>query len=118
MATRDGYPTSWGSSRASVFSHVGPASYTQYVAPTTGGDIVTIGPESGVKVGDFIVGAVSADGLYRAEVVQLTSGSVNGQTLGNAVAILKWYVVATGAEVAALFNLSGVTVYLLAIGPK
>lgn len=120
MALRplDGYPTSWGSSRASVFPVNGPASYTQYTAPTTGGQQIVLNGPSGIKVFDFVIGAVTTDGLHRAEVVAYIAGSVNGVTLQRAAVILKWYVVATGAEVAGAVNLSAKVVYLLAIGPK
>ncbi len=118
MRPLDGYPTSWGSSRASVFPINGPTSYAQYTAPTTGGqDVDVLGP-SGVKTIDFAVGAVSTDGVHRAEVVHIEAGPVNGQTLGNARMVLKWYVVAGGAEVANAVDLSTKVVNLLVIGPK
>lgn len=118
MRPRDGYPTSFGSSRASVFPINGPASYTQYTAPATGGQVVTLQGPSGVKVADFVIGAVTTDGLHRAEVVQIEAASVNGQTLANAAVRLKWYVVATGAEVAGAVNLSSKVVYLFVLGAK
>ena len=95
---KDGYPTSWGNVRASVFPVVGPASYVQYTAPSTGGQEVQLQPSAGIKVGDFVIGAVSTDGLHRAEVVQIEASTVNGQVLANTRIILKWYVVATGSE--------------------
>ncbi len=118
MRPLDGYPTSWGSSRASVFPVNGPASYTQYTAPTTGGqDVNVLGP-SGVKTVDFAIGAVTTDGLHRAEVVQVEAAPVNGQTLAKGRIILKWYVVAGGAEVAGGVNLASKVVNLVVIGPK
>lgn len=114
----DGYPTSWGSSRASVFPVTGPNPYVTYVAPSTGGQDVQVAGPSGVKTVDFAVGAVSESGLYRAEVVQIESSSLNGQTLGRTQIVLKWYDVATGAAVANGVDLSAETVYLLVIGPK
>lgn len=118
MRPLDGYPTSWGSSRASVFPVAGPASYTQYTAPTTGGQDVTVMGPSGIKTVDFAMGAVSTDGLHRAEVVQIEAANVNGVTVAKAKIILKWYVVATGLEVAALEDLSETVVNLLVVGPK
>ncbi len=118
LRPKDGYPTSWGSSRASVFPINGPTSYAQYTAPTTGGqDVDVLGP-SGVKTVDFALGAVSTDGVHRAEVVHVEAAAVNGQTLANARIVLKWYVVATGSEVANAVNLSSKVVNLLVIGPK
>lgn len=118
MRPLDGYPTSWGSSRASVFPVAGAESYVQYVAPSTGGQDVTVMGPSGVKTVDFAQGGITTDGLYEAKVVRVESANVNGVTVAKAKIVLKWYVVATGAEVAALFDLSGSTVNLLVIGPK
>ena len=113
----DGYPDSWGAHRASVFPVVGPSTYAPYTAPTTGGQVVTLRGPSGVKLADFVQGAVSLSGLYRAEVVQYIGGNVSGVTVARAAVILKWYVVAGGAEAAAI-DLSAETVYLLVVGPK
>lgn len=118
MRPLDGYPTSFGNVRASVFPINGPASYTQYTAPTTGGQLVTLMGPSGVKCADFAIGAVTTDGLHRAEVVQVEEGNVMGQTLAKAAIRLKWYVVATGSEVAGAVNLSTKVVNLLVFGPK
>ena len=115
---KDGYPTSWGNIRASVFPVTGPASYTQYTAPSTGGQEVNLQPQAGVKIADFAVGAVSTDGLHRAEVVQIEASVVNGVTLTASRLILKWYVVATGSEAAGAADLSDTTAYILVIGPK
>jgi len=116
--TLDGYPDSWGAKRASVAEINGPASYTQYTAPTTGGQDVRVGPTFGIKTCDFAVGGVTTDGLHRAEVVQIEAASVNGVTLANAQLVLKWYVVATGSEVAGAVDLSAKVVRLFAVGPK
>lgn len=114
------YPTSWGNVRASIVAMVGPASYTQYTAPTTGGQDVQASPAAGVKTIDWAAGSVTRDGLHRAEVVQIEASSVNGVTLANSRLVLKWYVVSTGAEVAGGVNLSAAakTIRLLIIGPK
>jgi hypothetical protein len=115
---RDGYPTPIGSSLLSIFPVTGPASYTQYTAPSTGGQEVNLLPQSGVKTADQAFGAVTTDGVHRAEVVQIEASTVNGQTLANSRLILKWYVVATGAEVAGAVDLSTKTAYITVIGPK
>jgi len=120
MTAREGFPDSWGSHRATVIETVGPASYTQYTAPTTGGQDVNVLPQGGVKTVDWAAGSVSADGLHRAEVVQIEASPVLGQTLANSRLVLKWYVVATGAEVAGGVDLSaaGKKVRILVVGPK
>lgn len=114
-----GYPCSIGSKLITVVSMVGPASYTQYTAPTTGGQDVQ-GAPYGVKVIDVAFGGVTADGLHRAEVVQLESSTVNGLSVGNTRLVLKWYVVATGAEVAGGVDLSTAakTIRLTIIGDR
>ncbi len=113
----DGYPDSWGAQRASVFPVTGPASYAGFTAPSTGGQVVQVSGPSGVKTVDFAVGAVSTDGLYRAEVVEILGSTLNGVPVARSAIRLKWYVLSTGAEAGAL-DLSGVTVYILVIGPK
>lgn len=115
---RDGYPASWGYQYVSVFPINGPSSYTQYTAPTTGGQQITLQGPSGVKILDFVIGAVTTDGLHRAEVVAYIAGTVGGRSVARAAVILKWYVVSTGAEVAAMVDLSSKIVNLLAIGAK
>ncbi len=111
-----GFPDSWGNKRASVFPVTGPTSYSQYTAPTTGGQDVPLHPNAGIKFADFAVGAVSTDGVHRAEVVQIEPSSIGGLTVPRTRLVLKWYVVSTGAEVAAAVNLSTKTVYIFAVG--
>lgn len=113
-----GFPDSFGSHRASVFPVTGPASYAQYTAPTTGGQNVQVSGPGGVKDVEFALGAVSTNGLYRAEVVQVESSTLNGVPVANSQIVLKWYVVSTGAQVANAVDLSGVTVNLLVIASK
>lgn len=115
---KEGYPDSFGAKRASIFPVNGPASYTQYTAPSTGGQDVVVSGPSGMKMVDFVQGAVTTDGVHRAEVVQYEAATVNGVPVANAQIVLKWYVVATGAEVAGAVDLSTKTVYLLAFGQK
>lgn len=118
LRPKEGYPDSFGAKKVSIFPINGPSSYAQYTAPTTGGqDVIVTGP-SGLKMVDFVQGAVTTDGLHRAEVVQYESATVNGVPLAFAKIVLKWYVVATGAEVANAVNLSSKVVYLLAFGQK
>jgi hypothetical protein len=112
------YPDAFGAHRASMFSVAGPASYTQYTAPATGGQVVAVEPNAGMKVADYVWGGVTRDGLHRVEVVAYEPASIRGVTVPRAQIRLKWYVVATGAEVAGAVNLSTKTVDLFAIGPK
>lgn len=127
MRPLDGYPTSFGSSRASVFPHQGPASYTQVTAGSapalaTGGDLVEAGPEAGMKLFDFLVGGLSDSGTYRVEAVPVTaSGDPALPTrLAQPASTyrLRWIVVASGAQAAGAVDLSAEVVRLFAIGPK
>lgn len=118
MRPVEGYPDSWGAKKVSLFPVAGPASYAQYTAPTTGGQDVDINGPSGLKTVDAAYGGITTDGLYRAEVVRVEAATVNGVTLAGARIVLKWYVVATGAQVGAAVNLSGSTVNILALGQK
>lgn len=111
-----GYPTSIGNKKLSVFPVTGPASYTQYTAPTTGGQDVVLPPLAGIKGADVVFGGVTTDGLYEAKPVQIEASTYNGTLQPGTQVVLKWYVVATGAEVAGAVDLSGSTVYLTAIG--
>ncbi len=115
---RPGFPDSFGSRRASVFPVTGPNPYTQYTAPATGGQPVQLLGPSGVKIADFVQGAVSRSGLYRAEVVQYVASTILGVDLSRAGIILKWYVVATGSEVAGAFDLSDEIVDLFILGTQ
>jgi len=111
-----GYPAAWGNRRASVFPVTGPASYSAYTAPSTGGQDVNVLPQAGLKTADFALGAVSTDGVHRAEVVQIEASTVGGVSLSRTRLVLKWYVVSTGAEVAGGVDLSTKTVNVLVIG--
>ena len=117
-ALRGTYPTSIGDKRLSVMTVVGPASYTQFTAPSTGGQDVQADPQGGVKIVDAALGGPSADSTHRAEVVRVEAGLVRGVSVGDTVYVLKWYVIATGAEVAGAVDLSGQTVRVTVIGEK
>lgn len=127
MRPMDGYPTSFGSSRASVFPHQGPASYVQFdpgTAPAlaTAGDVVEAGPEAGMKYFDFLAGGFSDSGTYFVRAVptaQSGDPAIPGK-LGQPSTTyrLQWVVTATGAEVAGAVDLSDEVVRLFAIGPK
>ena len=112
------YPTSWGDKRASVMTLVGPASYTQFTAPSTGGQDVQAEQQGGVKTVDFAIGGSSDDGTHRVEVVHYEAGSVRGVTIVDAVFVVKWYVIATDVEAAGAVDLSGQTVRILVVGEK
>ncbi len=118
MARVDGYPQPNGAKLQGKADITGPASYTQYTAPSTGGQDVQGLPDFGVKVIDQAFGDVSADGTHRAEVVQIEASTVLGVSLGRSRLVLKWYVLATGTEVAGAFDLSGQTVRIAVDGDK
>ena len=109
------YPTAIGNRKMTIARVVGPASYTQYVAPTTGGVDVQAFPE-GVKDIDFAIGGVSDSGTYRAEVVQIEASDLQGRSLGRTRLVLMIFVVATGLEAAALADLDAETFSILIIG--
>ncbi len=118
------YPTSWGSSRVSIFVHHGPAAY----APITGngvpgnGDVV-MAAEAGLKAFDAVIPlGVSYNPGGSAHTVRVAYP--NGNTPGPGTAavpartvLLRW-MTALEAEVAENTDLSTQSVRLLAIGPK
>ena len=123
MRPLDMYPDNFGAHKGSVFPHAGPASYTAVVEvspadfPVTGGDIVEA-VEAGLKLFDWIAsGSLTDDGAYRVEVIPLT---LSDDQVGapSRTMVLRWVVVATGAEVAGGVDLSDRVVRLFALGPK
>lgn len=118
MSARTGYPTSFGNRRATVMTVAGPTSYAQYTAPSTGGQVIQVEPNGGVKSVDWAQGAVSNDGLHRAEVVQVEASDLRGVELGRTAIRVKFYVVATGAQVAALADLSTKTFDYFVLGDQ
>lgn len=136
MRAFGGYPDSFGSHRASVFPHTGPASYTQVTPgtpPVAGGSTVQVGPEAGIKQADYMVGGVTDDGRFFVECIPLTS-SVTTQASSSLSGIpaptyaLRYIARITaafggqnqvaGTEAIATTDLSGTTVRLLAFGPS
>lgn len=112
------YPDSFGAHRASIMTITGPASYAAYTAPSTGGQLVPIEPNSGIKIADIVMNAISRSGLYRVDVVRYEASNVRGMSLARASIRLKWTVLATGAETAGAVNLSAEKVDLFVLGPK
>ena len=111
------FPDSFGAHKASVFAHTGPTSYTQMTTgPLAGGDTVTVA-EAGVKFFDAVIPiGLSDSGVYRVEAVApVGNPSTHKQAAHATTWRLRWVVVSTGAEVAALFNLSAQTVRLFAL---
>lgn len=138
MRPLEGYPTSHGSQRVSVFPHTGPASYTQVTAtagtvPCTGGDTVQA-VEAGIKYFDSVSDGVSDDGAFAVEAIPITASNPSSIVSSALSGIpttswkLRWVARFTGAyggqnqvvntEVVAATNLSAICVRLLAIGPK
>lgn len=126
MRTFNGFPDSFGAKRASVFPHQGPLSYTQIVegvapALTTGGDLC-YATEGGMKYIDKAMAGATDSGKYQVNTYVTTPSGVIATPgavpqPGTSVR-LKWTVTATGAEVAALTDLSAEIVRMMAFGPQ
>lgn len=119
----EGYPTSWGNTRVSVFVHRGPSSYVAAGSDDTYpnlGDRVTA-EEAGLKAFDAVIplGTSSIGGTYRVEVLWPggDTPTLGGAAVPDRFVILRWIVTATNDE-AGTIDLSAATVRLLAIGPK
>jgi hypothetical protein len=124
------YPTSWGSSRASIWGTVGPASYTRITvgdAPVANGQVVQA-VSFGMKFLDFVVGGLSDDARWLVVAVPQKPTVGANQSASATTYTLKWIsqVTATvggqaqtaGVEAANSTDLSSTTVRLLGIGPK
>jgi hypothetical protein len=112
------FPDSFSAHRASVFAHTGPASYTQMTTgPLAGGDTVEA-VEAGMTFFDAVIPiGLSDSGVYRVEAVApVGNPSTNKQAAHARTWLLRWVVVSTGAEAAALLDLDGETVRLFAVG--
>ncbi|MGH9421749.1 MAG: hypothetical protein ACRD3J_17355 [Thermoanaerobaculia bacterium] len=122
----DGYPDSFGSHRASVFPHQGPASYVQVTegtAPalaTDGDEVQAI--EAGMKYFEYVSAGLTDSATYRVECIPETISGVVAAPASipqpSLAYRLRWVVVATGAEVAAEVDLSDEIIRLFAVGPK
>lgn len=118
----DGYPTSFGSSRASVHGITGPASYTQVVngtapAVATGGQTIRA-VDFGLKYFDYVSAGLTDTAINRVECIP---GQPSGQGPKGACATytLRWVVVSTGAEVGAgITTLATEVIRLHILGPK
>jgi hypothetical protein len=132
MRPFDGYPTSWGSSRASVFPHAGPSSYTRVTVtagtvPATAGDTVQA-IEAGLKYFDFVAYGVTDDGAFAVIPIPAAKSNATPNGTPTKTYILQWMALVTatvggqvqtaGSEAAASTNLSAEIVRLLAVGPK
>jgi hypothetical protein len=116
------YPTPIGDKILSIFVHkVGI-----YAAIDFDGDFPIGGDpvhalEAGLKTFDAVVPlGVDSSYNYRVEVFS-TNGNTPGLGTGavpSRTILLRWVVIATGAEVANGTDLTGYTIRLLAIGPK
>lgn len=101
-----------GRSRLWIGDHTGPLSYTQWSAPSTGGDVLQ-SKYLGLSTMNFVVATgISVSGTYYVEA-KLAAGSGASPTS----AILVWYETASpGTQPSASTNLSTETVRLLCIG--
>lgn len=133
MRAFDGYPTSFGDKKASVFPHHGPTSYTTVtVGPLAGGDTVQSGPEGGPEWLDFLAGGVTDSGQFVVLPIPINSSvtSSTGPLSGPPAKTYKllWMSLVTGAvggqvqtagtPAVATTDLSTQTVRLFGIGPK
>jgi hypothetical protein len=122
---QQGYPTVMGDQRVAIWTHTGPASYTQATngSPATGGDPVLpseLQGQGGLKTADILYAPLTSDdGQYEVVAIPVTGNVLGsgGITPSNSW-ILRWIVSKTGAEVAGTTNLSARTIKLMAFGPK
>lgn len=117
----DGFPTSWGSNRASVMGVQGPSLYTQITPGTppavaTGGQTIRAS-DFGLKYFDFVTGGLSDSGAYRVEAIPGDQSNA-GPKGASLTYTLRWVVVATGAEAAGSADLDAEYVRLQIVGPK
>lgn len=107
-----GYPQPQGEKIKLIFDHTGPASYTQFTTPTTGGDVINA---SDVGQGGFdeLRGGVDTTGQFICYPILYLGGYANAVPK----AILAYYALVTatlggqsqtiGTQVAASTDLSG-----------
>jgi len=131
MRPLDGYPTSIGSSKLSVFPHAGPSSYTQVTigaanAAISGGDPVRAS-EAGMKLFDTVLPATTDEGAFRlVPVPNAPSTSINGASaptctlmwVANKTATFGGQAQTINTEAVAATDLSAFTARLTAIGAK
>ena len=109
-----GYPMPVGDTYLAEFDHTGPASYTQFTSPATGGDVLKT-PSGGINFGGFddvSSGVVDTTGQIIAYVVPNLGGYANA--VPQVIIVYYSLVTATvggqsqtvGAQVAAATNLS------------
>lgn len=106
-----GYPQPFGDKIAQTFDHTGPASYTQFSTPTTGGDVLNAS-DIGVGGIDTMRGGIDTTGQIACYVVNYLGGYANAVPK----VILIYYALVTaslggqsqtiGTQVAASTNLS------------
>jgi|SRR5206468_8421977 len=130
MRPLDGFPTSFGSSRASVFPHAGPASYTRVTIGAgdaiTGGDTV-LASEAGLKYFDHLSSGTTDDGAFTVRAIpNAPSTSINGAQaasytlmwVANKTATLGGQAQTVNTEAVAATDLSTFVCRLLGLGPK
>ena len=112
-SARKGYPDPIGGrSRLWLGDVGGPASYTQWTAPNTGGDVVNA-RYMGLSSINFIAATgLSESGTYYVEAKLSVAGGASPMT-----AILVWFLASSpGTQASAATNLSGESIALMAIG--
>lgn len=133
MRSFNGYPDSFGSKKATIFPHHGPASYTVVTAggpPVVGGDTVQA-LEGGLKNLEYLAGGEDDTGRFFVECIPVTSSvTTNASSSLSGVPAtsyrLRWVARITaayggqnqvaGTEAVAATDLSGLTVRLFGLG--
>lgn len=132
MRPMDGYPTSFGSSRASIFPVAGPASYTQITrgtppATATGGQVITA-VMAGLKFFDKVIGGITDSGNYLVQAIPINQSGQTPVAQPSTTYRLKWTALVTASlggqsqtintDATTATDLSGERVMLFALGPK
>lgn len=70
------FPQAWGKKIAMIFDRTGPASYTQFTSPTTGGEVLNA---ADLSVGGFdrVDGGLDTTGQFRVDAIYYLGGYGN-----------------------------------------
>lgn len=131
MRPLDGYPTSFGNQKACIVGVVGPDSYTQLTVAdpvaSAGGQVLTA-PTFGFKFFDIVLSGTTDSGRFRVDAIPTVPTRGAPQSSQAATYRLRWTSLVTASvggqaqtialQAAALTDLSGETVRLMAFGPK
>jgi hypothetical protein len=117
-----------GARLSALFSHAGPASYTQVVVtpgtvPVTGGDVVQA-VDAGLKYFDMLNGGQTDDGAFTLQAIPVSASNQNGSPattyrlkwIANFTAAFGGQNQVAGTEVIAATNLTTAIARLFATG--